>query len=272
MFDRSGRRLTRAPLPALIIQRVTAGLYFDLVGGGSKIWREIGSRFESYCLELISEALPGAQPSGAFKYKFRRTVDSPDIFLHDESGTAKLAVECKAKKMSIVAKFSDNPLDDAREAFSEIIKGVVQIWRFYSHCRRSNGIKSIGPDAAGMVLTLDPWLQMSNHQDRVMAEASALAGQIDADITDEDRRPILFCSIEDLESTLGIASETSFFQAVAAAASNPEFKGWSLLSVHQRVSVGERQNAYPFEAKIADVLPAWKLLNSEAIRPRAVAG
>lgn len=264
LIERAGRCVARVPLPALIIQRVTAGIYYDLVGGGPEIWREIGSRFESYCLELISEALPGAQPSGAFKYKFRKTIDSPDIFLHNENGAVKLAIECKAKKMSIIAKFSDNPLDDARKAFSEIIKGVVQLWRFYSHCRRSDEIKMIVPNAAGMVLTLDPWLQISNHLDRLMEEARVLAGQIDPYITDEDRKPILFCSIEDLESTLAIASEDSFFEAAAATASNLEFKGWSLVSVHQRISTEKRQNAYPFGDRIVGILPAWKLLTDSA--------
>ncbi|WP_246756714.1 hypothetical protein [Bradyrhizobium diazoefficiens] len=211
MVDIVDREKPKIRLPALIIQRVTAGLYYDHVGGDSKIWREIGSRFESYCIELISKALPGTQPSGSFKYKFRRAIDSPDIFLRDESGAAKLAIECKAKKRSIIAKFSEKPLDDAREAFSEIIKGVVQIWRFHSHCRRSSEIKVIAHDAAGIVLTLDPWLRISNHLDRLMQEAHALAGRIDPDIIDEDRKPILFCSIQDLESTLAIASEASFF-------------------------------------------------------------
>lgn len=262
LFEHAVRRIARAPLPALIMQRITAGLYYDLVGGGSKIWREIGSRFENYCLELVSETLPGTKPSGSFKYKFKKPFDSPDLFLHDVNGITKVAIECKAKKMSIVAKFSDNPLDEAKEAFSEIIKGVVQLWRFYSHCRRSAEIKEVGADAIGIVLTLDPWLQMSNYQDRVMAEARALADQIDRDIIEEDRKPVLFCSIEDLEATLGIASEASLFEAIAAAASKPNFRGWHLLNVHQKISNEEKRNPYPFQDRIADLIPAWNDLKN----------
>lgn len=262
----SVRRVACSPLPELIMLRVTAGLYYDLVGGGPDIWREIGLRYESYCLELMKEALPGAKPSGSFKYKFKKTVDSPDLFLHDESGAAKVVIECKAKKMSVKAKFSDNPLDDARQAFSEIIKGVLQLWRFFSHCRRS-GIRVIAHDAVGMVLTLDPWLQMSNHRDRVMEEARGLA-RIDPQITEQDRKAILFCPIEDLEYTLGIASDASFFEAIAAAASRPEFEGWSLVSVHQKISTERRQNPYPFADRIADILPSWHLFKDGKILGR----
>ncbi|MBR0783927.1 hypothetical protein [Bradyrhizobium iriomotense] len=264
LFRREGNVIARAPLPLLIMQRITTGLYYDLVGGGSRIWREIGGRFESYCLELLSEALPESAPKGSFKYRFKRDFDSPDIFLHDKTGAIKLAIECKAKKMSIVAKFSDDPLQEAREAFSEIIKGVVQIWRFFSHCRRANNIHAITPDAAGVVLTLDPWLQVSNYLDRVLAEAHTLATQIDPEISENDRRAIIFCTIEDLESTLGACSDGSFFEAALAAATNAEFKGWALANVHDRISQEQRQNEYPFRDRIADLLPVWKLLKDRA--------
>jgi hypothetical protein len=256
LFERLGRQIARAPLPALICQRITTGLYYDLVSGGPDIWREIGSRFEGYCLDLTSAMLPTAKPSGSLNYKFKKRFDSPDLFLHDESGAARVVVECKAKKMSIVAKYSDNPLDDAKEAFSEIIKGVVQLWRFYSHCRRTPEIKLIHPDAIGMLLTLDPWLQMSHHRERVLEEARKITVQIDRDILDEDCRPILFCSIDDFENTLEAASAESLFEAISAT-SKPEFQGWLLVNVHEKISTERRRNPYPFQGRIAEINPGW---------------
>ncbi|MCP1854223.1 MULTISPECIES: hypothetical protein [unclassified Bradyrhizobium] len=256
-IEGSARRVVLAPLRSLIWQRMTAGLYYDLVDGGSDIWREIGSRFENYCLELVEALLPNAKPTGSFKYKLGKTLDSPDLFLHAPDGSAMIVIECKAKKMSIVAKFSDNPLDDAQTAFSEIIKGVVQLWRFFSHCRRNPEIKAIHRDASGVVLTLDPWLQASNHLDRVFAEAHRRA-DLDRDILDADRRPVLFCSIDDLENTLEIATEASLFEAVDAT-SRPEFRGWHLVNVHQKVSNVEQHNPYPFSDRIGDIVPTWRL-------------
>ncbi|QOZ25917.1 hypothetical protein [Bradyrhizobium sp. CCBAU 51753] len=257
------RRVVLAPLPTLIWQRMTAGLYYDLVGGGPRIWREIGDRFEAYCFELVRALLPNAKPTGSFKYKLQKTFDSPDLFLHAPDGSAMVVGECKAKKMSIVAKFSDNPLDDARSAFSEIIKGAVQLWRFFSHCRRNPAIKALHPDASGVVLTLDPWLEVSNHLDRVLTEAHRWA-DFDRDILQEDRRPILFCSIDDLENTLEIATEASLFEAIRAT-SRPEFRGWHLINVHQKVSNVQQRNPYPFSNRIGEIVPTWRLFDLDAV-------
>ncbi|MET4229842.1 hypothetical protein ABIA85_003109 [Bradyrhizobium sp. LA6.10] len=61
-----GKDVARAPLPSLILQRITIGLYYDLVGGGSRIWREIGAKFEDYCTELAVAMLPKRRsPRGA---------------------------------------------------------------------------------------------------------------------------------------------------------------------------------------------------------------
>ncbi|WP_091957297.1 hypothetical protein [Bradyrhizobium shewense] len=248
--------VARAPLPSLILQRLTAGLYYDLVGGGSHIWREIGARFESYCLELSTAILPELKPTGSFHYKFGKQYDSPDLFLHDQSGRACVVVECKAKKMSLAAKFSDDPMTSASAAFSEIIKGVVQIWRFHSHCRRNPTIKDLAPSSMGVLLTLDPWLQMSNQHERVFEEAIKIADQIDPDIIDDDRKPILFCSIDDFENTLEVASEKSFLEALNSSAS-PKFRGWFLFNVHQAIGAQEKKNPYPFADRVAGLLPGW---------------
>lgn len=165
--------------------------------------------------------------------------------------------------MSIAAKFSDDPLVSAEAAFSEIIKGVVQLWRFFSHCRRAPKIKALSREPAGMLLTLDPWLQMSRQHERVFEEARKLAGQIDHEIIEEDCKSVLFCSIDDFENTLESASEDSLIEAIRAT-SRPEFQGWFLFNVHQRTSVEERRNPYPFASRVADILPGW---NEGALAP-----
>jgi hypothetical protein len=68
---------------------------------------------------------------------------------------------------------------------------------------------------------------------------------------------VIFCSIEHLEQTLGTATGASFFRAVNAATED-RFHGWQLSSVHGEVAPDVNENnGYPFEGRIAEVLPWW---------------
>jgi hypothetical protein len=249
-----------APLTALIFKRITSGLYYDLVGGGPPIWREIGARFENYCFDLSTAMLSSIEVTGSFKYQFNKSFGSPDLSLR-EDGMAKVIIECKAKKMSFAAKFSTDPMTDAKQGFSEIIKGVVQLWRFFSHCRRNEEIAKMHANVVGVVLTLDPWLEMSNHRERVLEEARKLASQIDSEILEQDRKHVLFCSIDDYENTLECATEQSLIESIKET-EKPEFAGWSLFNVHQKITDNkEVRNPYPFESRIGEINPGWNIGN-----------
>ena len=119
-----------------------------------------------------------------------------------------VAVECKSKKMTVGAKFSDNPLDDAKIGYDEMMKAVVQVWRFFSHVRR--GLIPDHPvvgDAVGLVLTLDSWMEMfGSMRGETLARAEQFAARADPNIEPSDRRPVVFCPIDDLERTLRSAS------------------------------------------------------------------
>jgi hypothetical protein len=171
----------------------------------------------------------------------------------------RVAIECKAKKMSFAAKFSTNPMLAAKQGFSEIIKGIVQLWRFFSHCRRDTNIALVRNDAVGIVLTMDPWLEISNHRDRVFEEAKKLSEQIDNEILEEDRRHILFVRSMTTKLPCSGASEQSFLNAILAS-ERPEFPGWSLFNVHQETTEDkDRRNPYPFESRIGEINPGWNI-------------
>ena len=107
-----------------------------------------------------------------------------------------------------------------------------------------------------MVLTLDTWLLMSAAlQEKVLASAATLA-QRDDDIRAEDRRRIVFCSIEDLEATLLTSDEDSLLRALSAARDGG-FAGWVLPSIH-RETEGKARQRKPFPFELGDVLPWWK--------------
>ena len=54
-------RSMMAPLPDLIMDRVTNGLFYDVVGGGGSVRDGIGKRFETYTLDLLVHMLPTAR-------------------------------------------------------------------------------------------------------------------------------------------------------------------------------------------------------------------
>ena len=130
-FDKGAR--TRAPLVNLIMDRITSGLYYDVIGTGGPVPAEIGRQFERYCSELISKSLSGlsCQP----ETKYTNGIHTPDILIY-EGRECRLVAECKAKRMTVAARFGEDPLNQAAAGFDELGKGVFQIWRHFSFVRR----------------------------------------------------------------------------------------------------------------------------------------
>lgn len=246
----------RAPLPELILFRITAGLYYDLIKGGSHLRNIASLQFEKYCRKYISKMMNRFNVCGSYRYKIgRRDMDAPDVLIKDR-GLLAIAVECKATKLTYNAQFADDPIEEARLAYDEIAKGIYQIWRYLSHVRRGfAAMEAVSPSVQGMVLTLDTWLVMSREQERkVFAAASVLADR-DAGIIPEDRRAVIICSIQDLETTLSVASEDSFLRVVAAA-SEDRFFGWLLSHVHRETEEDATERR-PFPFELGDVVSWW---------------
>ena len=193
-------------------------MYYDVIKGGAEVRNEIGTRFEEYARDLLRAMLPSYSVLPSYKYLDRgNKVDTPDILIRKNNDVI-FAIECKSKKMTFGAKFAEFPIEE-EDGFQEIIKGVFQLWQFFSHHRRGliQG-EIVRPDAIGIVLTLEPWLQMSLPlRQGVLEAANVRADKSTQEITDEDRRPVAFCSIDDLESILHVASESKFVGAVQAA-------------------------------------------------------
>ncbi len=248
----------RSPLPALIFHRVTSGLYYDLIdGGGSHLRNEVAGRFETYSGDFIAAMMPRFEVVRSYKYRFRRnSTDTPDLLVSD-GGKIVIAIECKATKLTFDAQFADDPIAVARREHDEIAKGVFQLWRYFSHVRR--GIiasDTVCPNAHGIVLTLDSWLLMTDDlQEQLYAAATALAAKKDPEITAEDRRKVVFCSIQDLEITIANSHEDSFLRTISAARED-RFSGWMLPNVHREMG-GFDAEPKPFPFEIRDVLPWW---------------
>lgn len=263
-FGSMNERL-HAPLPDLISLRATSGVFYDAVKGGQTVRNEISSRFEQYCLSYLQSMLPSHLITGSYKYPVERNqIESPDILVHHQKAIS-LILECKATRMNYEARFSDNPLGDARRGYEEIAKGVFQIWRFASHCRR--GLPQLQPlrsDVKGIVLTLDTWLSMANAmQSDVLDIARSMAASRAPEMAEADQIPVIFCPIDDLEHTLSEATETSFFEAVNAATED-RYRGWMLWGVHGEIAPDVKENnGYPFEQRMPEVLPWWRRFDDE---------
>ena len=249
-------RLT-APVPLLVLQRVTFGLYYDLLGEGGDLRNEIAGRFEEYSADFTRAMMPGFTVEREYRYPGKRKgvgYASPDMLIED-AGELAVVVECKATKLTVSAKFSDDPAADAKGRYAEIGRGIFQLWRFFAHCRLGLTGRTLTDRTAGLVLTLDTWLVMARSlQDHVLEVAAALA-DADTDITAVDRRPIAFAAIQDFEQLLSQSDEAGV-RAVLAAAHEDQFLGWVLPSVDQELHGADRKRKrYPFRPDA--ILPWW---------------
>lgn len=260
-----GQERIRSPLPQLILERVTSGIFYDVAAAGWEVREEYGHRFEQYALRYLQAMLPRIEWHGEQTYHWRKAeIKSPDILWLTGTGV-RLAIECKATRMSIEARYDDDPL--TVRGYDDIVKAVFQLWRYFSHCRRGLTGHGLHEDSTGIVLTLDSWLLMASGLiDDVMAKAIVMAADKDPEILPEDRRPVLFCAMTDLETTLTTATEATFEAAIKQATAERR-QGWLLSSSHDEVRpAGFVHREYPFKHKMAEVLPWWNWIEGERDR------
>jgi len=262
-MDKRLRRI-RAPIPELVISRVTSGLFYDVVGGGGPVRDEYGRRFEQYVHSYFEAMLPAVRLLPEWHYRVAcQSILSPDLMiLGQRTEEVSIAVECKATRMSIDARFGELPENE--RGYEDMEKAVFQIWRFFSHCRRGLTGRRVAADAVGIVLTLENWFVMGSVlQEEIEARAVLRAQRLDSKITDEDRRRVIFCPMPDLEEVLATATEDSFRTSVARSVMDDR-RGWLFSSIHREVrDANAIAKAYPFAEKLAELLPWWERLERE---------
>lgn len=255
-----------APLRDLIYVRITSGLFYDVADGPQLVRNEISDRFEHYSRELLAGALPKLQASRSVTYRFNGSpMSSPDVLLRDRDRVVTV-FECKARRMSFAARYAEDQVADGGGGFDELIKGISQIWRFFAHVRLGLVSDVVIDDAtSGVLLTLDNWLTMSGELQReLLGIARDRAATRHPEITLGDQRPIVFCSIEELEQTLAGADEAQFITDLKLATEDRYF-GWILPNVHRDVAgEGTAARPYPFAGRLGEVLPWWNKFDSLA--------
>lgn len=246
-----------APLPQLIIFRATSGLYYDLAGGPQHILEEANGRFEEYGKKLIEARCPRFEVLRDKEYGPKgRRMRTPDLLLKD-GGEVKAVFECKASKLTFAAQYSEDQFSEAPKAFGQIAKGMSQLWKFFSRVRRGVYADEVVADNAfGIILTMDNWFQLDRRQLPSLRAAAEELCKDEPDISIEDKRDVIFCSIEDLDNVLAVSSEDELFETFSKARKK-EFQGWMLTDIRNPYrEAALKPKRYPFE--IEEVLPLWK--------------
>lgn len=257
-----------APMPELLLVRVTSGLYYDIISGGQALLNEANDRFEQYCVDYIAAMAPRFEVKRSFRYGPKGAqVDTPDVLVSD-GGKIVVVAECKATKLTYLAQFAEDPFDAQKRQYEQLARAVVQLWRFFSHVRRAIMNEEVAADADGMVFTLDTYLYMGRPlREKVFKLAHDLANK-DKDILQEDRRDIIFCPAQDLETLLSRGTEDTFL-ACLKAAQTEKYEGWQLRQIHQDSQKETESKKFPF--KLGEVLPWWKALQEHKERQEQAA-
>lgn len=255
-FGPAGQKI-RSPLPELILERITSGIFYDLVEGDGSVRNEYGNRFEEYCFDCLETNLPALSWSREVYYgKTSNRYATPDIIC-SESGEIRVVLECKSSRMSQNAMFGKDPL--AARGFDDLVKAVFQLWRYFSHCRRRICDYQVAETAIGVVLTLDNWLVLAETlRESVIRRAGEMAHERDPEILQVDRKPVVFIAVNELERTLGAATEETFIESLVASVSE-KYVGWRIDSIHKDI-LGERKpqgKDYPFAVELGKLLPWW---------------
>ena len=182
--------------------------------------------------------------------------NSPDVLIRDQ-GKVVIVAECKATKLTYLAQFAEDPFEAAQKQYTQLAKGVFQLWRFFSHLRRGLVKEDLSTDCHAVVVTLDAFMQMARDpQNKMFAEANALADE-DGNITPEDRKHVVICPISEFESVLSWATEDSLLASLKAS-NEEKYQGWTLRNIHRDTGADKefgKQKLYPFD--LENVLPWW---------------
>jgi hypothetical protein len=255
-------KIVIAPLPALIMERLSSGIFYDVVSDEGSVRNEIGARFEEYCAKLLRLTQPSIQHSREFPYRTKKgEVRSPDILLGNSTDRWAI-VECKSARMSFPARYSDT--FDRERGYSEIAKAVFQIWRYVAHCRLGICPDTLANDCTGVVLTLDSWMLMGSGglYDTTFEHARAISASKDPRIAIQDQIPVIFCQIPEWEELVTSCTEAGIRRLLRANSAD-EFRGWLLSSI-PRQPEEKKKYRFPFR-DMKRVVPWWHQLGSKTI-------
>lgn len=245
VFDSYGRAYC-VPSRYGLMLRLTDGLYYDVVSD-SNARRSSGKAFEELCLKMIRHYLSSDRSVEAERETTYGM--SADILVEDVATATGLIIECKIRRLPQRVLTSPDPFKDCADAFDDIIKGIVQIWRTNHDLYSETPMKT-----AGVIIQYDPWTSMGN------AFVSELfnAAQEKADklgIPTCDRIPVAMVGYFDFDRLLQNYDYSDVFDAVCDW--ETDFQGWELTGVLRNRKVEKKpKQAFDYD-KLATAAVSW---------------
>ncbi len=256
------------PFHELIFLRINDGLFQDFVQDDN-MKRMIAERFESYValvtthyfgyeLQVLEEGTYGTRKSQ------RKT---PDLRIVAHDNCLKAIVECKARRIPFRVLSSPNPFVENRETFEDLVKGVVQIWRYASDVRQGivDTDLSINRNTIGVVLSLEPWLQVSVDTIDAIRNAAKEACLKHSNIEEIDQIPVSFVDVEDWERSMRKTDPTGVFKALKEL-SRRDRAGYALDTTIDSHTDAETcpVEAFDYRGRISDLASWWgDLMNGD---------
>jgi hypothetical protein len=270
LIGKGGRNEAFCPLDDLLVYRISDGIYYDLVASDD-LRQIVGQRFESYVAEVTGHYLcPAYVVAAEGIYGTRsRPIATPDMRVLSEGSLIQAIVECKGRRMSFSLRTSPDPYMTNAVDYQELGKGVAQIWRYVADLRRgvTDDGMCIDPNTIGVLLTLDPWLQMSSDTvQSVLDLGREILVNRGIEVFPEDCIPISFVSMDDWEQGLRKISPEGFFKALRRHA-HEDRHGYILATSIEELAKDFRFSGVPYDyyAKLPEVAPWWgKIGKSES--------
>lgn len=245
------------PLVELLFERITLGLYYDLVKAGPEVMKAVSKNFENYVTLIFSEISGLDSVETEFVYKTgKEKILSPDV-LGIRDGSLDMIVECKLKRMPVSMKFGDADLSG--RIVDDLAKAIVQIWKFHDDvCLGRVGLGySSETEPLGLVVTLDDWFTLNSaFVDYLLDKAREIAAEKIHDFREEKEIPVAFMSIGDLEEIAGRASYDDLRRFVLLS-TDTDLAGWNKAGLFKDKISKNPRVAFKFLDDLDKVLPGW---------------
>lgn len=125
-------------------------------------------------------------------------------------------MECKARRARFEDKFGEG-LEVKEGASDELVKAVIQIWRFASHHRQGKAETPLVADnAIGVVITPDNWMEFAERQKANIVARALKATSDDETTVAIDGVSVVFRFVEEIEETLRENEDAVAFEAFGA--------------------------------------------------------
>lgn len=248
------------PLPDLLMNRMTFGLFYDVIGGGGPVRQGIGRRFEEYTALNLSHFIPQMTIETEFPYKTKNgDVMSPDILISSQDGELQALLECKASRLPLKARYA---LFDVNErGYRDMVKGVKQIWRFMADLRTGRVQRNVSGNIVGALVTLDSWFVAAPQRQESIIQTAKDEITSQPGLSEDDMIPISFVYMPEFERTLAYGDHDLILKTLRSTAQKAK-RGYSFDIAPEKEDLeGKEYQKFPFDDKLSKLLPWWGKFN-----------